>query len=71
MAGQVGAVAVQVLGRRQVVGLELAAVREKQLMASGGELLDGRAADEPRAAEDYYLQPLTPPWAPEAPQGQR
>ena len=49
-------VAVQMPDVRQVVRFELAAMHDHQLVAHGGELLDGGAADEPRAAEDDHFQ---------------
>src|SRR5207245_4225056 len=59
MRRELRTVAVQMLDVRQVVRLELAAVHDHQLVAGGGELLDGGAADEPRAAEDDYFQRAT------------
>jgi hypothetical protein len=46
----------QVLGRRQVRRLELAAMDDEDLMACRHQFLDGRAPDEAGAAEDGYTQ---------------
>ena len=50
------AIAVKVLGLRHVVWLELAAMHEQQFVAGDRELLDGSAADEPRAAQNNDFQ---------------
>jgi hypothetical protein len=56
MLRELGAVAVQVLGGREVVRLEIAPVDEQELVARRRELLDGRAADEPRPAQNGNSQ---------------
>ena len=59
MRCQLGPVAVEVGNLWEVAGLELAAMHDKQLIARRGELLDDRAADEPRAAEKDHPHPAT------------
>ena len=46
----------KVLGIRHVIGLELTAVDEQQLIAGRGQLLDHRPADEASAADYDDLQ---------------
>lgn len=52
MPRELAPIAVQMLGRDEVGRLELPAMDEQQRVAARGELLDDRAADEPRAAEN-------------------
>ena len=51
MLDQVCSLAVQVLDRRKIVGLQMAAVDDKNVVAGGVQLLDRGPADEPCAAE--------------------
>ena len=51
MGSELGAIAVEMLGRRQIGRLELSPMDDKQRMPPGREVLDDGAADEPRPAE--------------------
>ena len=53
VARQLGSLAVQMLGRRQIIGFQLTAVNDQKLMTGSGELLDSGASDEPRPAEKH------------------
>jgi hypothetical protein len=49
---------VQVRHLGHVVGFEISAVDDQQVMAGGGELLDDRSPNEPGATEDYDSQSI-------------